>query len=740
MTTAPSTTKQILRLGTLLLPLLLLGTPGAARASCPVVDFCHQAPFLNPSTQQCDKGPFTGCSIVAVRDAILLLSDRNTNEGANTALWIQEQGPRRITLRFPLAACANDATRPCASSADCTSGAACNAIDTAGLSAATLRMSIRETDTSWSVTGTPVSTYKLGDDFAEGDGKTFAVPVDETEARGTGNGVTYNCATDTNIANTAADCSPQWNAGTSSIGSATSSVNFTSTTTGNVSWDVTADVAVGANRWLVKKNVDGDNGRVAFYSREGAVKAGNAALTPLLTMTGVPYCGNGVLDAGEACDDGNRDNGDCCAYDCTFESASTECRPSKGICDTAETCTGTSATCPVDVVAGAGTECRSSGGECDPAEVCTGSSGECPLDSKLPAGTACTSDGNVCTVDQCNGSSALCQHPAGNAGITCRAATDLCDVAETCTGSSSVCPSDGVASVGTVCRGAAGACDVAETCSGSSKSCPPDVLAGSGTLCRAAASVCDVAEFCTGASANCPSDQFAQAGTICRPSAGDCDIAESCTGSSGTCPPDVGEGDTDSDGLCDVIDPCTNVGGGQDFALKSKLVLSKVGNDLTPDNDKVSLSGSFALPAALSFSSFAPGTRGARVVLLADDGTTLVDAVLPGGSYAGRGTRGWKTNSRGTVWQFLDRTPSRVLGMSDIKLNDRAKNGLGGLVKVSVRGSKAIYPVGVGDAPVRAIIAVGDQTDSIAGRCGETAFAPGNCKWNGPSTTLTCKR
>ena len=70
MTTAPSTTKQIRRLGTLLLPLLLLGTPGAARAFCPRVDFCHQAPFLNPSTQQCDKGPFTGCSIVAVRDAI----------------------------------------------------------------------------------------------------------------------------------------------------------------------------------------------------------------------------------------------------------------------------------------------------------------------------------------------------------------------------------------------------------------------------------------------------------------------------------------------------------------------------------------------------------------------------------------------------------------------------------------------------------------------------------------------
>ncbi|MFM8409626.1 MAG: hypothetical protein ACKOCT_05050, partial [Alphaproteobacteria bacterium] len=640
----------------------------------------------------------------------------------------------------PMGACANDATRTCASSADCVSAAACNAIDGTGVGSATFRMSIRSNDTSWAVAGEPVAVYKLADDFAEGSGKTFDVPVDETGTRGTGSGVTYNCSTDGDISNTAADCSPQWNAGGTAIGSPSDSVTFTGSTSGNVSWSVTADVASGGSRWLVKKSVETNNGRVEFFSREGATKAADANLAPKLIMTGGSYCSDGNLDPGEDCDDGNRLNGDCCSYDCKFESSATVCRASQGICDTAESCTGSSGTCPADVVASAGTSCRASTGECDPAESCTGSSGACPADSKSPAGTACTTDGNVCTADQCDGTSAVCQHPAGNAGTVCRAASGACDVAETCTGSATTCPVDGVAGAGTTCRSPAGLCDLAETCNGSTKTCPADLLATAGTTCRAAASVCDVAETCSGSSAACPADVFAPAGAVCRPAADECDVAESCTGTSGTCPSDLGEPDGDADGLCDVIDPCTNVGGLQDFALKSKLVLSKIGNDATAGNDKVSLSGTFALAPAQSFSSLDPRARGARFVLRDRDGNTLVDAVLPGGAYGGRGTRGWKTNSRGTLWQYLDRTSSRIEGISDIKANDRSKNALGGSIKISTRGSKTTYPVAVGDEPVEAIVALGDQADATAGRCGETAYVAGSCKFNTPATTLTCKR
>src|SRR2546426_307922 len=67
----------------------------------------------------------------------------------------------------------------------------------------------------------------------------------------------------------------------------------------------------------------------------------------------------------------------------------------------------------------------------------------CPADAKTPSGTACPRDPNPCTPDQCDGTSATCQHPAGNAGAACRAAAGVCDVAETCTGASTSCPADG---------------------------------------------------------------------------------------------------------------------------------------------------------------------------------------------------------------------------------------------------------------------------------------------------------
>src|SRR5439155_16250229 len=86
------------------------------------------------------------------------------------------------------------------------------------------------------------------------------------------------------------------------------------------------------------------------------------------------------------------------------------------LCDPAETCDGTSKTCPTDVITPSGTVCRTAVGECDLAETCTGAAGQaCPADAKKTNGTACTDDGNPCTTDTCNGGSVLCQHPASNA-------------------------------------------------------------------------------------------------------------------------------------------------------------------------------------------------------------------------------------------------------------------------------------------------------------------------------------
>src|SRR5204863_7600684 len=110
------------------------------------------------------------------------------------------------------------------------------------------------------------------------------------------------------------------------------------------------------------------------------------------------------------------------------------------VCDVDESCTGSSTVCPADAFTPSSTVCRVSAGECDPAENCPGNGASCPADAKSPSGTACTSDGNPCSRDESDGSNDACQHPAGNAGTVCRAAAGECDVGESCTATSTVCP------------------------------------------------------------------------------------------------------------------------------------------------------------------------------------------------------------------------------------------------------------------------------------------------------------
>ena len=185
----------------------------------------------------------------------------------------------------------------------------------------------------------------------------------------------------------------------------------------------------------------------------------------------------------------------------------------------------------------AATVCRPAADVCDVAESCSGSSGACPADGFKPA------------------------------SFVCRGTAGLCDIAETCTGSSASCPADAVQPSGSVCRPVAGACDVAETCDGSSTACPADDFSPSGTVCRPAADLCDVAETCSGNSAACPQNAIAPSGTVCRPAAGVCDAPETCNGLDIHCPPDAFLGSDmgvfvcrPAAGDCDVDDVCNGSG------------------------------------------------------------------------------------------------------------------------------------------------------------------------------------
>jgi hypothetical protein len=296
----------------------------------------------------------------------------------------------------------------------------------------------------------------------------------------------------------------------------------------------------------------------------------------------------------------------------------------------------------------------------------------------------------------------------------------------------------GFVSSGTECRASAGACDLADSCSGASGLCPTDERAPAGTSCRAAASDCDVEETCDGSSVDCPTDALEPAGTTCTDD-GDLCTDDECNGA-GTCS-HLAKADADLDGTCDEQDVCNNPFGAQNFVGSKptpNLTFTKINNDVTPGNDGLKIGGEFTLAVGQSFATLSPLTTGARIVVDSGSGTTRVDAVLPGGAYGGSGTRGWRTNAKGNQWTYTDASASPISGIKKVKINDRSKTGPR-RVRVSIGGAKATYPVVAADAPLQAIVVLGNQTSAIAGACGETNFGTGSCKLNGRGTTLTCR-
>src|SRR5947199_98064 len=186
--------------------------------------------------------------------------------------------------------------------------------------------------------------------------------------------------------------------------------------------------------------VDGlHKAQAVAVSPDGAsVYAAGSADTAVAVFR-VRRCGDGVLDPGEQCDDGNVQDGDCCSSTCRFEPATTLCRPAAGGCDVAEFCTGASGSCPADALQPATVECHPAAGVCDVAETCTGTSPACPADGKSTA--------------------------------VCRPAAGACDVEEHCDGVSDACPADGFESAGTACSAEADACAPARSCTGATAEC-----------------------------------------------------------------------------------------------------------------------------------------------------------------------------------------------------------------------------------------------------------------------------
>lgn len=103
------------------------------------------------------------------------------------------------------------------------------------------------------------------------------------------------------------------------------------------------------------------------------------------------HCGNEEVEAGEDCDDGNTANGDCCSANCKFDTAGASC--SDGVfCNGDETCNG-EGTCLFSEV---GRSCSELSSQCG-IGYCDLEADACAVDTASLDGSACEQDAD-CTV------------------------------------------------------------------------------------------------------------------------------------------------------------------------------------------------------------------------------------------------------------------------------------------------------------------------------------------------------
>jgi cysteine-rich repeat protein len=243
-----------------------------------------------------------------------------------------------------------------------------------------------------------------------------------------------------------------------------------------------------------------------------------------------PVCGDGTVNAGEQCDDGNGTSSDGCENDCTFScEAAADCDDS-AICNGVESCSSESHACLPGSMATDGTICGEGscrGGECAPSgcgntvveagedcddgnldpddgcdndctftcttdddcddgegctvELCTASN-TCMIRAALVNGSVCERDGNPETRDICLSSTCVPSRCGDGYVDTEAAYPEDCDDANEVSGDgceidcSFSCETDAQCMDESICNGV-------ETCDEATHICSPGTPAEDGTTC-----------------------------------------------------------------------------------------------------------------------------------------------------------------------------------------------------------------------------------------------------------------
>ncbi len=118
-----------------------------------------------------------------------------------------------------------------------------------------------------------------------------------------------------------------------------------------------------------------------------------ATPTPSATPTQTPFCGNGVVEGGEQCDDGNNVSGDCCSATCVLEPNGAPCADDGSQC-TLDQCNG-AGLCQHPT--------KPNGAGCSDGDLCT-TGEQCVAGVCGGGGPVTCNDQEICTTDTCEAS------------------------------------------------------------------------------------------------------------------------------------------------------------------------------------------------------------------------------------------------------------------------------------------------------------------------------------------------
>jgi len=140
-----------------------------------------------------------------------------------------------------------------------------------------------------------------------------------------------------------------------------------------------------------------------------------ATPTPSATPTQTPFCGNGIVEGGEQCDDHNNVDGDCCSATCTFEAPGAPCAADDNQC-TADQCNGSGVCLHPN---------KSNGATCDDGNACTIGE-QCVSGACIGGSPRVCDDNDTCTNDTCDAALG-CLFEVGTESPACDSCADGID-------------------------------------------------------------------------------------------------------------------------------------------------------------------------------------------------------------------------------------------------------------------------------------------------------------------------